>query len=118
MNQQKQDFIQILSDTFRFVFASSSFRDLFLCLLGVFVFVTIMHWMALLFNPFQNRHAKPSDRITGAKPEAEKEAEKETSCAFCCECEDCIYYESHKYCSRCDRFEICAYCSARGHCDL
>lgn len=104
MNQQ-QDFFQILSD---------AFRDLFLGLLGVFVFVTIMHCMARLFNPFRDRHTKTSDRITGVKAEAETEP----SCAFRCDCENCAYYDSHKYCSRCDRFESCAYCSARGHCDL
>lgn len=115
---QEQDIIAMLVDSFRSVFASPAFRDLLLALLGVFVFSTIMRWCALLLNPFRGRHTKPSDKITESEAEAEAEAEAEVTCCFRCDCEDCKSYESGKFCPRCDRFESCAYCSAREHCDL
>lgn len=40
------------------------------------------------------------------------------SCGFLCDCEDCKSHETKKFCPRCDRFEVCAYCSCREHCEL
>lgn len=108
---QEQDFLSVLIDSFRSVFASSAFRDLFLGFLAVFVFITsircIFHFMSIACYPSRFKHRRQVDK-----------AEKDPSCVFHCDCDDCSYYESGKYCVRCDRFEICAYCSSRGHCNL
>lgn len=105
---QEPDILQMIIDSFRSAFASSAFRNLFLFALSGVVLSSCFRWLRLLCHyPCFSRHK-----------ENKQASEKEPFCAFHCDCEDCNSYESGKYCSRCDRFQICAYCSAREHCDL
>lgn len=105
MNQQNDLVFQIISDSIHSLFASPFFRYLIAFAFSGFVLSTCVRWIKLLVLP--SRHEKPW-----------KQAKKEPVCAFRCDCVDCVSYESGKYCPRCDRFEMCAYCSAREHCDL
>ena len=106
---QEPDFLTAFIDSFKAIFASSSFRILFFGVLIVFFFITCMRCIFRCMS-ITCQHYKPRKQV--------EQSEKEFSCAFHCDCEDCNSYESGKYCSRCDRFQICAYCSAREHCDL
>ena len=109
---QGQDFLSILIDSFRSVFASPAFRNLLLVVFSVFVFTSCIRFAFRLAHIF----CCPSH--FNCRKQTKSESDKEPSCAFHCDCEDCNSYESGKYCSRCDRFQICAYCSSREHCDL
>lgn len=105
MNQQNDLAFQIISDFIHSLFSSSAFRYLSLFAFSGFALSTWFRWIKRLVLP--PRREKPW-----------KQAAKKPVCAFRCDCEDCASYESGKYCSRCDRFEMCAYCSAREHCDF
>lgn len=117
-----QEIFTRLSEMLRSVMTPEMLFDIFLIVICPVIFVSVIRILFRFADPFylhrrRVRHVW-KETEAGAEAGAEAEAEAKVACMFHCDCEDCISYESGKYCPRCDRYQMCAYCSAREHCDL